>query len=168
MRMKGKIGTSRYQRRIRCKQRTEGLHSQPCLDANPANRATGHPSPVPCQQGIFLFFFVFFGGKSFFFKKNVSLAVSFSRYTRTLGILSLELRCWRVWRWFTLAPHTIIHTNMNTFVYIYIYCLCVFLSIYESCLPKSLFLLDTGVFRCPTTSCRPCHPTFLPGFHRFS
>ncbi len=32
----------------------------------------------------------------------------------------------------------------------------------------SLFLLDTGVFRCPTTSCRPCHPTFLPGFHLFS
>jgi hypothetical protein len=32
---------------------------------------------------------------------------------------------------------------------------------------NSLLLLDTGGFSFPTTSCRPCHPTFLPGFHCF-
>jgi hypothetical protein len=31
---------------------------------------------------------------------------------------------------------------------------------------NSLFLLDTGSFCFSTTSCRPCHPAFLPGFHR--
>jgi hypothetical protein len=34
-------------------------------------------------------------------------------------------------------------------------------------LPNSLFLLHTGVLGCTTTSCRPCRPAFLPGFHRF-
>jgi hypothetical protein len=34
-------------------------------------------------------------------------------------------------------------------------------------LPNSLFLLDTDSFIYPTTSCRPCHPAFLQGFHRF-
>ena len=40
------------------------------------------------------------------------------------------------------------------------------LSIPDSWWPNSLFLLDTGILICPTTSCRPCHPAFLPGFHR--
>jgi hypothetical protein len=39
------------------------------LDANPADRVTGHPSTVTCQQGIFFIFFIFFGESSFFFKK---------------------------------------------------------------------------------------------------
>ena len=42
------------------------------------------------------------------------------------------------------------------------------MSDYTLQIPFSLFLLDTGCFICPTTSCRPCHPAFLPGFHRFS
>ena len=51
-------------------------------------------------------------------------------------------------------------------MYIYI---CMFsVSIPHSWLSNSLFLLDTGSFFCPTTSCRPCHRTFLPSFHRFS
>jgi hypothetical protein len=37
----------------------------------------------------------------------------------------------------------------------------------HSWLPNSLFLLDTGSFIWTTTSCRPCHPAFLPGFHMF-
>jgi hypothetical protein len=44
----------------------------------------------------------------------------------------------------------------------------VLLSIPYSWLPNSLFLLDTGSLICPTTSCRPCQRTFLPGFHRSS
>jgi hypothetical protein len=50
-------------------------------------------------------------------------------------------------------------------------CVCVFMlfdCFPDSCLPNSLFLLDSGDFIWTTTSCRPCHPTFLPGFHRFS
>jgi hypothetical protein len=49
-------------------------------------------------------------------------------------------------------------------------CLFVFLSIPDSWLPNSdsLSLLDTGRLICTTTSCRSCHWTFLPGFHRFS
>jgi hypothetical protein len=40
------------------------------LDGNPANRATGHPSPMACYKGIFLFFFIFFlEGNHFFLKK---------------------------------------------------------------------------------------------------
>jgi hypothetical protein len=42
-----------------------------------------------------------------------------------------------------------------------------FLSIPDSWLPNSLFLLDTGILFCTATSCRPCHPAFLLGFHRF-
>jgi hypothetical protein len=45
-------------------------------------------------------------------------------------------------------------------------CLFALLSLPDSCLPDSLFLLDTVIFDCTTTSCRPCQPTFLPGFHR--
>jgi hypothetical protein len=41
-----------------------------------------------------------------------------------------------------------------------------FFSVY-SLLPNSLFLLDKGSFICPPTSCPPCHPAFLPGFHGF-
>ncbi len=51
-------------------------------------------------------------------------------------------------------------------MYIFVHFLFVFLSIPSSWLPNSLFLLDTGGFICPTTSCRSCQRTFLPGFHR--
>jgi hypothetical protein len=89
---------------------------------------------------------------------------------------TLERRWWRVWRWFALAPHTIIHTNMHTCacmrgyvcIYIIVFSLFPFLSMTDNWLPNSLFLLDTGIFIWTTTSCRPCHPAFLPGFHRFS
>ena len=50
-------------------------------------------------------------------------------------------------------------------------CIClllVCLRIPDSWWPNSLFVLDTGLFIGPATSCRPCHPTFLPGFHRCS
>jgi hypothetical protein len=48
-----------------------------------------------------------------------------------------------------------------------IFFLLVVLSITCSWLPNTLFLVDTGIFLWNTTSCRPCHRTFLPGFHRF-
>ncbi len=50
-------------------------------------------------------------------------------------------------------------------VYAYLCSLFVVLSIPYSWSLNSLFLLDTGLFICPTTSCRSCHPAFLPGFH---
>jgi hypothetical protein len=52
-------------------------------------------------------------------------------------------------------------------MYIFVLFLFVFLSCPCSWWPNSLFLVDTGSFICPTTSCRPCQPAFLPGFHRF-
>jgi hypothetical protein len=55
----------------------------------------------------------------------------------------------------------------DIFIYIYI-CLSVFLIRNDSWLSNSLFLLDTGGLIGTTISCRPCHPTFLLGFHRFS
>ncbi len=54
---------------------------------------------------------------------------------------------------------------MHTCLCVYVY-ICSFLSIPYSWLPNSLFLLDTGRLNCTITSCRPCHRTFLPGFHR--
>jgi hypothetical protein len=51
-------------------------------------------------------------------------------------------------------------------MYIFVVFLFVILSILYSWWANSLFLLDTGSFGCRTTSCRPCHPAFLPGFHR--
>ncbi len=60
---------------------------------------------------------------------------------------------------------------------VYIFVLFLFVCFSESTLQldqllswlrNSLFLLDTGGFICPATSCRPCQRTFLPGFHRFS
>jgi hypothetical protein len=53
-------------------------------------------------------------------------------------------------------------------MYIFVLFLFVFLSVPYSWLPDSLFLLDTGSFVWRTTSCRTCHRTFLPDFHRFS
>jgi hypothetical protein len=44
---------------------------------------------------------------------------------------TLELRWWRVWRWFALAPQTIIHTNIHTVCM----CVCVNLYILVACLP---------------------------------
>ncbi len=95
-------------------------------------------------------------------------ARTFRDYSHTL-----ELRWWRVWRWFALAPHTIIHTNMHTcvyvwYIYIFVICLCFFRSIPDSSLANSLWLLDTGGLLWPATSCRPCQPAFLPGLHRLS
>ena len=46
---------------------------------------------------------------------------------------TLELRWWRVWRWFVLAPHTIIHTNMHTCVYACV-CVCVCVCVFFLCL----------------------------------
>jgi hypothetical protein len=51
-------------------------------------------------------------------------------------------------------------------MYIFVLFVIVLLSLRYSWLPNSLFLLDTGSFICTTTSCRPCHLTFSPGFHR--
>ena len=111
---------------------------------------------------------------------------------------TLELRLWRVWRWFALAPYTHIHTQTHSSmfvclsfwvyltagcltliryrssyncvtVYAYIcYFLFVFLSIPYRWLPDSLFLLATGGFIWCTTSCRSFRRIFLPDFHRFS
>ncbi len=64
--------------------------------------------------------------------------------------------------------HTYKHAYLCVYVYIYMFfCVCVFLIIPDSWLPNSLVLLDTGIFHCPTTSCRPCRQAFLPDFHRF-
>jgi hypothetical protein len=64
--------------------------------------------------------------------------------------------------------HTYKHAYLCVYVYIYMFFfVCVFLIIPDSWLPNSLVLLDTGIFICPTISCRPCHPAFLPGFPRF-
>jgi hypothetical protein len=63
------------------------------------------------------------------------------------------------------------HTYQHAYlcVCVCIYLLFIFLlSIPHSWWPNSLFLLDTGILFCPTTSCLPCHPAFLTGFHRFS
>jgi hypothetical protein len=59
---------------------------------------------------------------------------------------------------------------MRTCVYVFVFLLCFvcFSIIPYSWMSNSLFLLDTGGFICPTTRCRPCHRTFLPGLHRFS
>jgi hypothetical protein len=50
----------------------------------------------------------------------------------------------------------------------YIFFLFFLLSIPHGWLPNSVFLFGTGSFFCSTTSCRPCHPAFLPGLHRLS
>jgi hypothetical protein len=40
------------------------------LDGNPGTRVTGHPSPVTLVPGhFFYFFYIFFGGITFFLKK---------------------------------------------------------------------------------------------------
>ncbi len=58
---------------------------------------------------------------------------------------TLVLRWWRVWRWFALAPHTVIHTNMHTFVWM-CGCIdilgCLSLVNLTVSLPNSLFLLS--------------------------
>ncbi len=57
---------------------------------------------------------------------------------------------------------------MRTCVCVYVYICSFFFFLPYSRLPNSLFLLDTGSCLCLGTSCRPCHPAFSPGFHRFS
>jgi hypothetical protein len=61
--------------------------------------------------------------------------------------------------------HIYQHAYLCVCVWIYIFFCFVLLSVPYSWMSNSLFLLDTGNFGCPTTSCRPCHRTFLPGFH---
>jgi hypothetical protein len=80
--------------------------------------------------------------------------------------------CLLFWVYLTAVYLTLIrsrslynHINMHICVCVYVY-ICPFLSIPYSWLPNSLFLLDTGRLNCTITSCRPCHRTFLPGFHR--
>ncbi len=70
----------------------------------------------------------------------------------------------------SLLMESYISTCVLAFLCLYVFVLVwfVFLSIPCSWFPNSLFLLDTGCFICTTTSCRPCHQAFLPGFHRFS
>ncbi len=59
--------------------------------------------------------------------------------------------------------------KIRTCVYVYHIILFVcFLGTHDNCYPDSLCLLDTGALNCPATSCRPCHPTFLPGLHHWS
>ncbi len=86
---------------------------------------------------------------------------------------TLELRWWRVWRWFALTQSSYKHTYKHTYkwvrVYIFVLCLFTCLSIHTTAvLPNPLFVHDTGSFFWATTRCRSCHPTFLPGFHRSS
>ncbi len=64
--------------------------------------------------------------------------------------------------------HTYQHAYLCVCVCTYLFLFSfVFLSMTCSWLPNSLLLLDTGSFIWTTTSCRACHPAFLPGFHRF-
>ena len=65
----------------------------------------------------------------------------------------------------SLAPTCIL---MCLCMYIFVLFCFVLLCIPCSWLTDSLFLLDTGRFICPTTSCRTRHRTFSPIFHRFS
>ena len=67
------------------------------------------------------------------------------------------------------SSYTYTYQRAYLCVCVCIYLLFIFLlSIPYSWWPNSLFLLDTGILFCPTTSCRPCHPAFLTGFHRCS
>ncbi len=100
---------------------------------------------------------------------TVERSVKYCQHSRTCRDHShtLQLRWWRVCRWFALAPHT--HTFTDTqacMIGMHVWLLA-FLSIPCSWLPNSLFLLDTGSLICPTTSFRPCQRTFLPGFSGF-
>ena len=67
--------------------------------------------------------------------------------------------------------HTYKHTYcvyVSVCLYICVCCLFAFLSIHDSCLPNSLFLLDTANLNWETTCCRPCQPALMPGFHCLS
>ena len=68
------------------------------------------------------------------------------------------------------SSHNHIHKHAQLCVCVCV-CVCIccvfaFLSTPDSWMPNSLFLLETGILSCPPTSCRPCQPAFLPGFHR--
>ncbi len=60
------------------------------------------------------------------------------------------------------------HTFQHAYLCVYVYICSFFLFwvYHTSWLSNSLYLLDTGIFVCPATGCRPCQPAFLPGFHR--
>ncbi len=62
--------------------------------------------------------------------------------------------------------HTHQHAYLCVCMYVFVLFLFVLLSIPCSWLPNSLILFDTERFICTTISCRPCHRTFSPGFHR--
>ena len=74
--------------------------------------------------------------------------------------------CWTLIRCRSSYNHTYQHAYLCVCMYVFVLFLFVLLSKPCSWLPNSLFLLDTGIFICLTTNCRPCHPAFLPGFHR--
>ena len=60
------------------------------------------------------------------------------------------------------------HTHMHTCAHVYKYKSCFlsdYLCVHDSCLSNSVCLLDTGILVWLATSCRPCHPAVLPGFH---
>jgi hypothetical protein len=59
--------------------------------------------------------------------------------------------------------HSYQHAYLCVCVRIYLF---FFFFLSRRWLPNALFLLNTGRFICTTTSCRPCHPAFLPGFPR--
>jgi hypothetical protein len=65
----------------------------------------------------------------------------------------------------SLLIHTSCDIHRHTRMHV---CLFFFLSMPDCWSPDSLFLLDTGGLVWKGTSCRPCQPAFLPGFHRFS
>jgi hypothetical protein len=77
--------------------------------------------------------------------------------------------------WLTLIrsrssyKHTYQHAYLCVCVcmYLFFFSEAFFLSVPYSWWPNSLFLVDTGVLICTTTSCRPWKPEFLTGFHCF-
>ena len=66
----------------------------------------------------------------------------------------------------------------QSYIQTYVPCVCVCVYIFFVCLLFWVYLTAVcltlcfssiqGLFICNSTSCRICHPTFLPGFHRFS
>jgi hypothetical protein len=70
----------------------------------------------------------------------------------------------------SLLIQSFIPTRVLVGMCMYIFVLFCFVCVSIPCswLSNSLFLLDSGFFICPTTSCWPCHRTSLPGLHRFS
>ncbi len=112
---------------------------------------------------------------------SVTLIRSRSSYTRTYTDTQVCMFvCLLFWAYLTAGCLTLIRSRSScnhTYQHAYL-CVCVciylsfflfvFLSIPYSWWANSLFLLDTGSLSWATTSCRPCHPAFSPGFHHLS